>query len=782
MKFREFIAVALAVIIVILGVQAAADEAETQAAEEQAAQVQAVEEQAVQAADTQAVEEQTVQAADTQAAEEQAVQVSDTQAAETKEVNPMDYTLSSDPSAAGEPITVRPETPETSHRMIFKYSETVVLRGIFEKYGYFFKIPKYWDTKYCLAQIEYTVSPLIQDVPASLTFFINNHPIYSCGVDYKNGVSQIAFVTIPVDMLKEGYNEFSITGYVRLYDDEECLDDFSGANWISISENSFIEAGYDLGDFGNKISYYPYPLISTMDENGVALTIFVPAEATEEELRAAFLLRADLGDETVDEDRIQFKTLAHYSEDRENALIIARKDRLPADAAAQMPAGAKTEGGALVYEYGADGGYTMVVTAAEDKDLYEAACMLMDEERVTQEKADWAFVPAESAQTVLANRSLSMLIENGETIKGITNQDGIDFIGPFHQEAIVYLPISGGFVLGEGGKIELQMRYSDNLDFDRSLVTVYWGSTPVASKKLSREKENWDVFSFMMPADVVGTHASSIKIAFDLEIKELYCTKRADEMPWAYVSGDSTLFLPVGTSSFYDLSLRPYPFQQLGQFKSLAVVVPEEMSDTEYAVFGRTAALMGSNVSPYGSLRVWKAGAFPKETENAHVITIGTWKDNSFLRELNDKLSFAFTAEGARFDSNAQLMLSERYAAQIGIMQIIRSPYQEGRAILAVCGPDDAAFSQIDRFAAVQKNTWTFSGDAFLIDADLETKAFTFLQEQPEEKPSLIERFQEHQDAVILTLISTAAMLLMLIAVVLILIRFRRNRREEDNK
>ena len=694
-----------------------------------------------------------------------------------------DYVFSTNPEDAGQPLRTRPDTPETAHVKFFAYSQNIVLRGIFEKNGYFFNIPKYWDTRYALAQIQYTVSPLIQDVPASLTFFINDHPIYSCRVEYENGASQIVFVSIPVELLRVGYNEFAITGYVRLYDEDGCLDDFSGANWINISENSVIEAGYDLVDFGSKISFYPYPLMSTMDELGENLTVYVPQDATAEELRAAFLLRADLGDETGNEDRIGFKTLAHYLPGQGNALIVAQRDRLPKEAQDRLPStGKDLNAGALVYEYGTDGNWTLVVTSGKDECLSEGACMLMDGDRVTQEKDSWAFAAAGSAESIVVSRSLSALIENGETLKGITNLDGISFIGPFRQESTVYLPFSGGFVLGEGGKIELAMRYSDNLDFDRSMVTVFWGETPVASKKLDREKAALDIFSFMMPSDVVGTHAASIKIAFDLEIKELYCTKRADEMPWAYVSGDSTLFLPVGVSSVYDLALRPYPFQRLGLFNSLAVVVPDKMTDVEYALFGRTAALLGANVSPYGTLKVWFASDYPTASQNCNVVALGTYRDNPFIRGLNDKLSFRYAQDGSCFESNRQLLLSERYASRIGILQLIRSPYQEGRAILCLSAADDTGLDSIERYCAVEENNWALQGDAFLIDDDLETKSYRFMEEITVRQATLREKLEKNRDAVLFTIISTAAMLLMLIAVLLILLRYRRNRREEDKK
>ena len=694
------------------------------------------------------------------------------------------YVLSSDPETAGDPQRERPETPDAQHHQIFKFSQNIVLQGIFERSGYFFKVQKYWDTVYALAQIEYTVSPLIaDDVPASLTFFINDQPIYSCSVKYENGASQIVYVPIPEKFLKEGFNEFAITGYVRLYDEDGCLDDFSGANWISISASSFVEVGYDLTDFSSKLSYYPYPLISSVDQIGADLTVFVPTDASEEELRAGFLLRADLGNETTTEDRIAFRTLAHYERSTGNALIVARLDRLPKDAMEQYEAiGEKFEDGAVVFEYEKDGWYVIVVTAVDEKDLSEGACLLIDEDRISQEKYSWAFVPAGSAQTVINNSTLSSLIENGETIKGITNQNGINFIGPFHQESTIYLPFSGGFVLGEGGKIDIKMRYSDNLDFDRSLVTLYWGDTPVASKKLSHEFADNDTFSFLMPADVVGTHADSIKITFDLEIQELYCTKRADQVPWAYVSGDSTFYLPSGFSSTYDLALRPYPFQVLGLYNNLVVVVPDAMSDTEYALFGRMAALTGTNISPYGSMHVKFVSNFTLETENSNIILIGTWEDNAVIQALNDRLSFKFEDEGARFAGNDQLLLSRRYAEEISVLQIIRHPYQDKRAILVVSAPDDKALSLVDRFSAVQENTWSFAGDAFIIDSDLETKNYRFLEDLPKEKLTLQERMLQHKDAVLFTLISTTTMLILFIGALIILLRYRRNVIEENKK
>lgn len=689
--------------------------------------------------------------------------------------------LASDPSSAASPITAEPEEPAADYAKLFQYSSDVLFSGIYKSNSFFFEVKKYWKTVYAYARVEFSVSPLIKNVPASLTFFVNSTPVSSCRVDYGSGKTQVAYVEIPVNLLKAGYNQFTISGYVRLYDDDGCLDDFSGANWVNVSKNSLVQVGYDVIGVNQELSYYPYPFLSTVDETGKNCTVYVPEDASDEELSAALLLRADLGNETGGADRISLKKLNQYGSDGiKQRVVVAVRSKLPAS----LSAGVKTDGGhslqdnAFVYEAPGADGNVLVVTSDNAKALYEGAAMLMDENRVSQEKNSYAYVKIGSADTVTQNSKLSDLVADHYTVEGITG-GGLSFVGPFRHEQEVYLPLSGGFVLSEGGKIVLNFRYSDNLDFQRSMVTVYWGSVPVYSKKLERDHAGGDTLSFLLPSDVVGTYAGSIKIAFDLELEDLYCTKRADEMPWAYVTGDSTFYLPVGQSSKYSFDTRPYPFQTLGLFENTCVVVPDAMTDTELNTLGEVVAMEGSDVSPYGSLSVARASKFNTGTD-ANLIVFGTYQDNKVLASLNGKLSFAYEKDGSRFASNKQLLLSENYAADIGVLQLLRSPYASGRAILAVSGPRDENLATIGSYLTDETKRWELSGDAFLIDSSFETKSFTFLEDQEKKNPTLRETLQQNKDAVAFTLISTFAMLLLLLAVILIVLRMKRHKDEEN--
>ncbi|MCI1966256.1 MAG: cellulose biosynthesis cyclic di-GMP-binding regulatory protein BcsB [Oscillospiraceae bacterium] len=709
----------------------------------------------------------------------------DRQAAKASEPTPdkiAGRVLASDPSSAALPITAQPKEPAADYTKIFQYHSDVLFSGIYKSNGFFFDVKKYWKSVYAYARVEFSVSPLIQNVPASLTFFVNSTPVSACKVDYGSGKTQQAYVEIPVSLLKTGYNQFTISGYVRVYDDDGCLDDFSGSNWVNVSKNSLVQVGYDVAVPKQELSYYPYPFLSSVDETGKECAVYVPNDASEEELATALLLRADLAGETGTEDRISLKTLDQYGQDNiSRRVVVAARNKLPAS----LSSGVKEDSGhslqthAFVCEISGTDGDVLVVTSDNDQALYEGAAMLMDQNRVSQEKKSYAYVAVGSADTVIQNSKLSDLVADQYTVEEITG-GGLSFVGPFRHEQEVYLPLSGGFILSEGGKIVLNFRYSDNLDFKRSLVTVYWGDIPVYSKKLERDKAGGDTLSFLLPSDVVGTYAGSIRIAFDLEIQDLYCTKRADEMPWAYVTGDSSFYLPVGQSSQFSFDTRPYPFQTLGLFENTCVVVPDSMSDTELNTLGEVIAMEGSDVSPYGTLSVVRASNFRQNTD-ANLVVVGTYRDNKVLASLNDKLSFSYEKDGSRFAGNQQLLLSENYAADIGVLQLLRSPYVSGRAVLVVSGTTDQTLATIGSYLADETKRWNLSGDAFLIDSGYETKSFTFLEGQEGKSPTLRETLRQNKDAVAFTLVSTCAMLLLLLAIILVIVRAKRHR-EEDKK
>ena len=673
---------------------------------------------------------------------------------------------------AGAPLT-HLDIPESDYFKDFGYSEDIVLSGIYQTNKYFFQAPAYWDCQYAYAQLEVELSQLIQDVPASLTFLINGVPITSYKMDYRDGSVQTFFVEIPLEELVEGYNSFDITGYVRIYDDEGCLDDFSGANWICIRRTSFLQVGYNAKPHNHRISMFPYPFMSTMDENGSATAVFVSDKCLPSELTAALMLRAGLGSETASEDAITLARLSDRTGREKNAIVVSLRENLDDHyrALADNALGSTALNTQAVVVFVTDGGVnTLLITSDNENCLREAAMMLLDESRVTQERSSIAYVREDASAPIRAQLGTSL--ESGRLTLDALLDSGLTFIGPFHQVGDIYLPFSGGFVLADSGNVSLKFRYSENLDFRRSVVTVYWGDIPVGSKKLSKELASGDELSFAMPEDVVGTHAGKISIAFDLELPDLFCTPRMDEMPWAYVTDDSSFYLPVGTSGNYTFDQRPYPFERSSSFNALTVVVPEDITQNELDLLGRLITLYGESPSPYGELNVVYADSITEEDKKNNLITIGTFADNSLIRELNDKLHFQYCDNGVSFRSNDVLALSDSFAREITTMQLMNSPYTEDRAVLVVGAVDDQGVANLHSFLKDPTNLWKLEKDTVLIDSEQNIRTFALSEKQPDVATPILEKMLDtNREAAVFTIAATAVMLLLLLTAILILIR-----------
>lgn len=689
--------------------------------------------------------------------------------------------LSTNPEDAGKPVRVEPTTPKTTYSKDIYFDQTT-LHGIFSSKELYFNIPDYWNTKYVYTEIEYDVSELIQSVASSITFSVNNEPVSSYSIAYEGGSTQICYLEIPMDLVKEGYNSLSVSAYARLYDEEGCIDDFTNANWLSISENSYIRCGYEIKDPQNKISYYPYPFMSTTEETGKGLSIAVSDQATDGEIAAAMNLMSDLSTETGDSNDIQFCLLSDLTSTNPNrTIIVSNYNNLPSSYQSLVKDDSLDTKASVLFTDDSKGNPLLLVTSTNDDCLLEAAYMLMDEDRVSQEKSSSASVNQGSADVAINSTSISQMAAGNYTVGNIIGS-GLTFVGPFHQEQTIYLPFSEDYFLSDAGKVTLNFRYSENLDFTRSLITVYWGDIPVASKKLTKADAGGDELTFAMPADVVGTTTGAIRIAFDLEITDIVCTPRQDEMPWAYISDESVLYLPASTGIVLTFDLKPSPFRTDGKFNDMMLVISDEPTTNELNLYAQIIGMYGDGVAPYGTLYVQRASEFSEDDSDYNIITIGNYSSNSLISKLNDKLYFSYSTDGTKFNSNEQLILSDNYAGKIAIMQLLESPFASNRGILAVTGIDEDTLSYVENFMRNYKLRYSLSKDCVVIDSDLESKAFQFINKLPDvNQPSIVESLTTNKQSFILTIVATSVMLMLFIAIIIMLIRIRMYHRKKDD-
>lgn len=683
----------------------------------------------------------------------------------------------------GNPQKAKPQLPKAELTGDFTWNSPQILKGIYSSTELYFNIPRYWDTKYVCVQLEYRVSQLMGKIPCTLTFSINKQPFYSCNITYENSEKNYIYVTIPMELLKNdkesSANTLTISGYAKLYNEKGCIDEESNANWLTFSETSGVEVGYNMLPHNNRINYYPYPFMSTNNKTGADTVVTVANSKQNEEVATAMMLMAGLSKNTSESNNI---TISSWEEaqniESSGRILVGLTSNLPYEVINYIePHKNQLKDQVLIlFVTDASGNPLLIVTSQDADCLVEAGYFLGDSERIAQETDNITLIKKGTAEIKLNSKKQSDLKADRYTLQEMTG-GGFDFIGPFRQEKTLFLPVPTDYTLSSASKVTVNFRYSKNLDFKRSMLTVYWGDVPVGSKKLAFENADNDELTFFMPADVVGTYSSSIKFAFDLEIPELFCTTRQEEMPWAYITKNSTLYLPADNSTKLSFNSRPAPFQKEGSLNDVMLVLSDDPDLAELSLVGRMLSLYSRSADAYGRLKVVKASEFNETEANYNIITAGTPAKNSLITKLNDKLYFKYNSSFTEFVTNEKLILTSDYAGSIGTLQLLKSPYAEGRALLVLTGPDDKSISRVTKLVSNEKLSWNLNNDFVLIDSKGDIKSYQFQREElKEKKPTLKESVMENRTSLLFALAGTSVMIVLFLAMILIILRMRQKK------
>ncbi len=680
--------------------------------------------------------------------------------------------------------TTKPTLPSSSYTEDFTWSGTQTLHGLLSTVDLYFNIPKYWDVKYTCMNVQFNLSEILSGTEASLTFIVNNTAICSHKLDYSDGQTQNMYFDIPTNQLKVGYNHLEIDGYVKLYDSYGCLDSSTAANWVNISSASFLRAGYDIKPYNNEITAYPFPFISTVNPTGSTTNVLVSDMAADGEIAAASVVSAYLGGKTTGKNSIG---TAMWSDriGNGNYIFVGLTGNVPAELKNYVsPYESQiSDRAVLVCTTDSAGNHILMIVSDNDAGLMEGARMLADDSLVMQQTGNVAFAVSGAEDKKENAAKQSGMISDEYTLDSLSGS-GLSFVGESHQKKVINLPVTSDYTLSSTSKVTLHFRYSKNLDFDRSMLTVYFNDLPVASKKLEEDKTESDELSFSPPADMVNQSISSISFAFDLELKRntTQCGSYESDMPWAYILSNSSMYFPNGDTPDFKFDNKPSPFMKNGELNKVLIVLPDDPTSKELNLLGRFMAYYASGASSYSQLTVKKGSELTSADSDYNIITVGTYLDNGFIRNNNKNLFFQYNDDGSAFQSNEKLVLSDSYAKTLGTMQFLKSPYQDGRALLVLAGPDGASLDRISVLISTDKLNWNIKNDCVIIDNDKNIFSYRFKKDTTEEtKPGVLKTVLTNKQSSLFVLTAAFACLVLLLALLLVLIRLK-IRRDRDKK
>ncbi|WP_019914781.1 cellulose biosynthesis cyclic di-GMP-binding regulatory protein BcsB [Paenibacillus sp. HW567] len=629
----------------------------------------------------------------------------------------------------------------------------------------FFTVMDYWNVDSLKVNLHFQVSQINEDRISSVTLSLNGSPFYSFRPSRDNNGEQSLIIPAPKGFLKKGVNTLGIQGYLRTAnsDNQVCYVDNTPENWLHLYNTSSVEVAYTPKALTGGISDFS-ARFSGMDniKSGSSL-LTVPDNASGAELEAAtYALSGFAKANTVNDKTLP---LLPYSEaaikDKGLVVLVGTVDHLPSQFKSQLDSSVNLGTHALIQLVNKDSQPTLVVTSKEESLLIKAGRLMQNSQLVSQISSDTKAVDdaTEVASPSLAISSNITLTETGDKLTG-----------PNHQEQTYFVALPSNRSIADSGKISLNFRYAENLDFNRSLVTVSVGDTPIGSKKLSKELANGDTLNLVIPKSLNISGNFSVKVAFDLEMLSAVCTPNTEQMPWAYISKETEMHLNTKDRTDLLFNNYPYPFLRDGIYNHVAVVLPQKMDSYTYqsmaGVFNLLGQYAGGNT---GEVNYYTDAVDAATLKDDNIIAIGSYADNKVIRDNNDKLYFRYSKDGSTIISNEKMSIEERYGAEIGTLQLIVSPYESGRGMLAVTGVSSEETYLVSKLIASEKDKWRVYGDGVIADKDGNVSAFRFKTITGAAKESVIAQITDRSDVLGFVAAVVLAVTLVIVALLLLL-------------
>lgn len=391
--------------------------------------------------------------------------------------------------------------------------------------------------------------------------------------------------------------------------------------------------------------------------------------------------------------------------------------------------------------------YLLLVTGTEEAALVNAGIafgntdymMLLDTDTVRVAKEDDFLVKPP------VQGPYYFLTEYKTTVKGL-----------FRQSAQFTVEFPAGKKLAESCELSLDFRYSSNLDFDKSLVSVCINDVPIGSRMLTREGADNTTEVFTIPPDIEIYGDFQVEIIFDFQAGDEWCRLTPEDTPWAVILDTSMLKLTAVDNMSLSFENFPAPFVRDGSMNNLQIIMPDENKDEDMQVMAGLLLTMGRYLKDNrGSLAVKKVeDAYSAE---ANRIVIGKLGGENLRDELNLPVS-----------------------VNSGMAFLRRSAYgEESEAVLTITGEGAGMLHTLNYFGNTER-LWEIKGDTFLTDGE---SLYCYRMTPETDEPAAPEAASEsvsQKGPMLLIAISISC--LVLLASVMLLIKYGRRESDENKR
>lgn len=627
------------------------------------------------------------------------------------------------------PTIFADDNEDNQQTFVTNFQSDTTLTGDVSSQTIYFRTLDYWDVDEVQLNLEYQVSQLAEDEYSDLTFTINGTKFYSMDLTAKED-TQTTQVKIPKDLLVKDTNTLVIQGNVTTKDNENyCSIPDTPADWLSIFKTSHIDVRYHSQEMKKSIQVF-HARFSGMDSiknKQVAILTADKADVNEME-SATYILSSYAKLKNDTEETIPLSQLSDADNNqKEYQIIVGMYNNLPDNLQKEISK-KDLEKGAQIKLITAGNKKILLLTATNDKELIKGARFVANTQLMSEVSSSEKIVD-DKTDTKTPKKEVDQDFQ--------LNAQGQKLTGAFHQEAQFFASLPAARVLTSDSQVNLHFRYSENLDFDRSLVTILINDVPIGSQKLTKDKANNDTVSINVPKNIDVGGKFTLTIAFDLEIQDLPCTIRQEQMPWAYITPESKMTIQTAAQTDLSFDNYPYPFIMDGKYNDTAIVLPEKIDNSSYQSISALINYLGSYIEDnQGTLLYVKTDKEPSDEtlEKNNLIILGSYKNNRVIKNLNSNLYLQYNDNGKYFVSNDKLSIEEQYGSEIGTGQLLASPYSENKAVLALTSATSDGVTLAAKGLANQDAVNQHTGDVFTVDSEGIMNELSFTNNESKEK------------------------------------------------
>lgn len=659
----------------------------------------------------------------------------------------------------------------------YKFQDDVTINGVIGSTERFFNVSQNWDVKDLKLNLVYTKSELLDVNYSTITVFINGEPVSSKKLDGDRKYQDKWQVNIPKELVKSGYNSISIKAY-KTISDKICRDDSNTANWLVIHKPSDIELNYSLKSNSNEIKDYNNIFTNIGNEEYVDTTFVLPDKYNSNELSSIMNLSLNMGQKLkADNFKLDVKLKSNLKESNNNIIYVGGTNDTSTDFLNLLSNEEKNQAKnkavikQVISPFNKE--KRMILIISDNSKALKNATKLICNNDLLNELNSSSFIIDETKDV----SDIKKDTKNKLTLNDLGYNDFL-LKGPFSQETNFDVSIPKNKISTAGSILNLKFRYAKNLDFERSLVTVYVNDKPISSKKLSLEKADNDNLEVNLPTDVLGKNYYKIKVVFNLELKDLMCVTRDTDNPWAYILDSSFIKFDFKDNNSLNFKSYPYPFIDNQQANDINVVVSKDLNSSDLSNIANIIGNMGRDaVYNTGNLNVLTDSEFLNTNKRGNLIVIGTPDDNSILKDINKDLYIKFDENFSRFENNDKIkFLDDKYSKQLSTIQLINSPYSKSNSAIIVSSLDKNSLSSSVRYLSDNNLTRDLKGDAAVVNRDGGIQDINFKENntRDEESEDNYAKFKLEKSSLTFVLIAGFLFLTVIISAILLILKYRK--------